>query len=251
MVGNPFAAVTLPAGPERVLGSGRALTFAQWDHIDSLLQGHGDTEVQRRLRRGMRWLYATGLRLAEITAAKCEDLDQVDYRTDDGALAAGWLLSVTGKGGRSRQVPVPAKLVEELGDEMARHGFERQVGAASNKGIHVLARFESEPKQPASWSASGLYRAVKAFLTSASNGLFEPDAEQLVRASTHWLRHTHASHALQGREGRRGVPLQVVQNNLGHMSIGTTSVYLTTEREMRMKAMRRFWQQQNSAKNIP
>lgn len=251
VVGNPFAAVTLPSEPQRPLGSSRTLTFAQWDHIDALLQAHGATEVDRRLRRGMRWLYATGLRVAELAAAKCEDLEQVDYRTDDGALATGWLLSVAEKGGRGRQVPVPAELVEELGAELARHGFERQVGAASNKGIHVLARFNSDAKQPASWSASGVYRSIKAFLASASKGLTDVDAEQLMKASSHWLRHAHASHALQGREGQQPVPLQVVQNNLGHVSIATTSMYLTTERAVQMKAMRGFWQQPNPLRNTP
>lgn len=37
------------------------------------------------------------------------------------------------------------------------------------------------------------------------------------------------------------VPIQIVQNNLGHASLGRTSMYLTTERDERMKAMRGFW----------
>lgn len=37
------------------------------------------------------------------------------------------------------------------------------------------------------------------------------------------------------------VPIQVVLNNLGHTSVGTTSMYLTTERDERLKAMRGFW----------
>jgi len=37
------------------------------------------------------------------------------------------------------------------------------------------------------------------------------------------------------------VPLQIVQNNLGHVSVGTTSLYLVTERDERLKAMRGFW----------
>ena len=37
-----------------------------------------------------------------------------------------------------------------------------------------------------------------------------------------------------------GVPIQVVQNNLGHASIGTTSGYLTTERDARLAAMKGF-----------
>lgn len=54
-------------------------------------------------------------------------------------------------------------------------------------------------------------------------------------------RHSHGSHALQGREGQTPVPLQIVQNNLGHVSVGTTSLYLATERDERLKAMRGFW----------
>ena len=241
LVGNPLAAVALPQLPQRPLGSSRTLSFAQWDHLEALLQERGDTEVERRLRRALRWLYATGLRLAEITSVKCEDLEQVDYRTDDGGMASDWLLSVIGKGGRSRQVPVPAALVEEFGQELARHGCEVQVGAVSNQGIHILARFDSELERPAAWSASGLYQAIKAFLAQAAEGLEGAEALQLKKASTHWLRHSHGSHALQGRAGQSPVPIQVVQNNLGHASVGTTSMYLTTERDERLKAMRGFW----------
>ncbi|WP_213959433.1 phage integrase family protein [Variovorax sp. dw_954] len=240
LMGNPFVAVALPVQPLRPLGSSRTLTFAQWDHIDALLEKYGETEADRRLRRGMRWLYATGLRLAEITSVKCEDLTPVEYRAD-GTMATDWLLAVIGKGNRSREVPVPAKLVEELGDELARHGFDRQVGAVSNRGVHVMSRFDDELKRPAPWSASGLYQGIKAFLAQAAGGLDAADASQLKKASTHWLRHSHGSHALQGREGRAPVPLQIVQNNLGHASVGTTSLYLTTERDERLKAMRGFW----------
>ena len=45
---------------------------------------------------------------------------------------------------------------------------------------------------------------------------------------------------LSGRLGGKGVPIQVVQSNLGHASIGTTSGYLTTERDARLAAMKGF-----------
>lgn len=189
VTGNPFAAVILPSNPQRPLGSSRTLTFAQWNHVDALLKDHVDTEAGRRLRRGMRWLYATGLRLAEITTVKCEDLEQVEYKTADGTVATDWMLSVVGKGGRRRQVPVPGELVDELGEELARFGFERQVSAPSNRGIHVMARFDTGFGRPASWSASGLYQAIRAFLTQAADSLEGADARQLKKASTHWLRH--------------------------------------------------------------
>jgi integrase len=238
LVGNPFATLAPPASLQQPLDSSRALSFAQWDHVDALLQAHADTEARRRLRRGMRWLYATGLRLAEITSAKCEDLEQIEYRTADGASATGWQLAVAGKGGRCRRVPVPPALVVELEDELARHGFERQVGAMSNRGIHVLARFDAELRRPAAWSASGLYQAIKAFVGQAAAGLRGAEAQQLKKASTHWLRHSHGSHALRGREGQVPVPIQVVQNNLGHASVGTTAMYLAAAQAQSHTEMR-------------
>lgn len=222
---NPFAELALPADPQRALASSRTLSPAQWDHIDALLQGHTDSEPGRRLRRAMRWLHETGLRLGEITTARCEDLEPVESQTADGSKAPDWLLTVIGKGGRRRQVPVPAELVDELGDELARHGFDREVAAPGNKGIHVLARFDSDLGRPARWSASGLYQAIKAFLAQAANDLEGVDAQQLRKASTHWLRHSRGAHALQGRAGQAPVPIQIVQNNLGHASVGTTSMY--------------------------
>ncbi|MEO7127383.1 MAG: phage integrase family protein [Rhodoferax sp.] len=241
LLGNPFAGVAMPRNPQRPLGSSRTLTFAQWDHLSSELGAQGLTEPGRRLARAVRWLYATGLRLAEITHAKCEDLERIEYRTAEGEPAAGWLLSVIGKGGRSRQVPVPLELVNELEGELEQHGFERNVSAETNQRTPILARFDPEQESPLSWSASGLYQAIKAFFEKAASQLEGFDAQQLCKASTHWLRHSHGSHALQGREGRAPVPIQVVQNNLGHASIGTTSGYLTTEREDRLRAMQGFW----------
>ncbi|MDM0067049.1 site-specific integrase [Variovorax sp. J31P207] len=241
VTGNPFTAVALPNLPQRPLGSSRSLTFAQWDLIDALVEDHVDTEPRRRLRRGMRWLYATGLRLAEITRVKCEDLQQVEYRTTGGSMATDWMLAVAGKGGRSREVPVPHELVDELGDELVRHGFERKVSAPGNRNVPVLARFDDELARPTAWSASGLYQAIKAFLAQAADTVEGDDGERLRKASTHWLRHSHASHALQGRGGQHPVPIQVVQNNLGHASVGTTSLYLTTERDEGLRAMRGFW----------
>jgi len=46
-------------------------------------------------------------------------------------------------------------------------------------------------------------------------------ADKLRRASPHWMRHTHASHALA-----RGAELIMVRDNLRHASISTTSTYL-------------------------
>lgn len=108
----------------------------------------------------------------------------------------------------------------------------------SNRGIHVLARFDAELRRPAAWSASGLYQAIKAFVGQAAAGLRGAEAQQLKKASTHWLRHSHGSHALRGREGQVPVPIQVVQNNLGHASVGTTAMYLAAAQAQSHTEMR-------------
>ncbi|MEP6721404.1 MAG: hypothetical protein ABJA77_08180 [Variovorax sp.] len=45
----------------------------------------------------------------------------LEYRKADGSTATDWMLHVVGKGGRTRQVPVPAELVDAFSDELARH----------------------------------------------------------------------------------------------------------------------------------
>jgi len=67
--------------------------------------------------------------------------------------------------------------------------------------------------------------------------LFEPPSS--TSPHTNGQVPTNASGAL-GRPGGKGVPIQVVQNNLGHASIGTKSGFLTTERDARLAAMKGF-----------
>jgi site-specific recombinase XerD len=57
-------------------------------------------------------------------------------------------------------------------------------------------------------------------------------AEKLRRASPHWMRHSHASHALA-----RGAESTTVRDNLRHASIATTSMYLHSDEIQRAKQM--------------
>jgi site-specific recombinase XerD len=60
-------------------------------------------------------------------------------------------------------------------------------------------------------------------------------AEKLRRATPHWTRHTHATHALHG-----GAELTAVRDNLRHSSLATTSMYLHSDdlqRERQMAAV--------------
>jgi integrase len=89
-------------------------------------------------------------------------------------------------------------------------------------------------------AATTPYGQIKAFFTTCAQELLkdgDKGAARLAKASTHWLRHTHASHAIAG-----GMPIEVAQQNLGHASLATTTVYVKTEEKRRMKAVKKFWE---------
>jgi len=66
-------------------------------------------------------------------------------------------------------------------------------------------------------------------------------AEKLRRASPHWMRHTHATHALA-----RGAELTTVRDNLRHASISTTSIYLHGDEVKRARQMGKAFEARRS-----
>ena len=186
VLSNPFAG-NAPPPLGRPSSSTRSLSREQWNRVNARLAAHGDSEPARRLRRGMRWIQATGLRISEITAARCGDLQHVNSRTAAGASCTRWLLNVSVNSASRRQVPVPTELVSELQQEITRWGFEPDPSAMRTRDLAILARFDPQGGCPSPWSASGLYQATKSFLVAAANDADEIDAS-LNKASAHWLR---------------------------------------------------------------
>jgi site-specific recombinase XerD len=89
-------------------------------------------------------------------------------------------------------------------------------------------------------SATGITRSRLWFVTrrffrlaaDAIGGDHSVLAEKLRRASPHWTRHIHATHALA-----RGAELTTVRDNLRHASIATTSIYLQSDEVKRSRQM--------------
>ena len=81
-------------------------------------------------------------------------------------------------------------------------------------------------------SARQLYIGLKGcFKKVARSAASEhPEAtDKLHNASTHWLRHTFASHGIYN-----GMTLDTIRDLLGHKFLSTTSVYITTEKDKRI-----------------
>lgn len=84
-------------------------------------------------------------------------------------------------------------------------------------------------------TANRLWSIVKRFFQTAADVLRAQNpalANKLSRASPHWMRHTHATHALE-----RGAELTTVRDNLRHASIATTSTYLHSDEARRSREL--------------
>lgn len=154
-------------------------------------------ETDPRNRAILKLLYAAGLRVSELCALKWHDLQA---RTE---VAFPGQVIVYGKGGQTRVVALTAGLWQDLMGLRGNAGWDDPVFRSRNKGGHLT------PTQ--------VGRIVKA-AAKRTPGL---DPKVAAAVSPHWLRHAHASHALE-----RGAPIHLVQQTLGHASVATTGRYL-------------------------
>ena len=254
LMGNPWSAVKVPRTSGPKVNAGRSFSLAQWDFIEEQLKMLTSTSANQRLIFGLHLLYATGLRLSEVVAATVDDLQWAEYPADasDDYAMEGWLLRVVGKGQKEREVPLPVGVVAELARYLESRGLDLDPEDISNQGAYLLGKAVDAAQRAPGLSngqvidprqgiaATTFYDQIKAFFAECAGVLRgkgdAKGAERFDRASTHWMRHSHASHAIAS-----GMPIEIAQQNLGHASLATTTVYVTTEKRRRMKAVEAFW----------
>lgn len=204
------------------------LTPDDMTKLREVAQGEGP--AHERLSLLLDILYACGLRISEVASLRFADCMPFD---------GGWLLQVVGKGQKFREVPLPNALYERAEKLALERGCARsRIHEAHLIGpIGSLGHEEFNPY--AGLSALTLARLVKQCAERAARSSGDPhQSKRLRNATAHWLRHSHASHALEA-----GVDLAAVQANLGHASLSTTSVYVSVEQKRRMQQMQQFWKQ--------
>ncbi len=189
------------------------------------------TPAQQRDHFALLFAYATGLRRAELAGATTGGLSR---KALDAALEDAWTLTVMGKGRRERRVPMPPRLMDELAACLQLRPVPCTLDAAPADTPLIAHR-----KTGRALSPDALARLYKAIFTRAA-ALLRPAypgaAADLERASTHWLRHTHANHALDA-----GGDLRDVQMGLGHASLGTTTLYTKGDAVRQYRAVERFF----------
>ncbi len=146
-----------------------------------------------RLKAMVELLYASGLRVSELTA-----LPRSAYRKGARGLV------IRGKGGKERVAP--------LGAEAA---------AALDAYIRVRSQFPSASESPFMFPSRGKTgRLTPARFAQQLKGLAVKANIDPARLSPHVLRHAFATHLLEG-----GADLRSVQDMLGHANITTTQIY--------------------------
>ncbi len=192
---DPARSIRPPKPPRRLP---KALSLEQ---VQAMLAAPAtDTEVGIRDAALLELLYGTGIRISEAVALDVDDVERLVRGI--GKPAPG--LRVLGKGGKERIVPVGSYARAALDAYLVRG---RPALAAAGRGIPALF-LNTRGGRLSRQSAWAVLRSVaeKAGITAD--------------VSPHTLRHSYATHLLDG-----GADVRVVQELLGHASVTTTQIY--------------------------
>lgn len=231
VLANPFSGVKVRGASHAApMDTGRVFTEGEWAIIRAVADGlewsYGwKGPAAQRLRFLLDFAYATGLRVSELVDAK---LGQIE--TD--AHGDHWL-KLVGKGSKSGKVALPPLVRSALDHSLMQRGLP--ITPAHWKPSTPLIVDLGDPDSKSGITAARVWSLMKRFFTTVASAI-EKDApstaEKLRRASPHWMRHTHATHALA-----RGAELTTVRDNLRHASVATTSIYLHTDEVKRARQM--------------
>jgi integrase/recombinase XerD len=161
----------------------------------------------RRDRAMLELLYATGLRVSELVSLELNDVD-LEAR----------VLVARGKGSKERLVPVGAPAAEAVKAYLSG-AREALLRGRRSKDLFVTPRGRRMTRQ-------GMAKLL---------GRYARGAGISRRVSPHKLRHSFATHLLEG-----GADLRAVQAMLGHADVTTTQIYTHVDRTHARKLYERF-----------
>lgn len=239
VVANPFAGIKVRGGARSSpMDEGRVFSEGEWAIIRAVANGlewsYGwKLPAAQRLRFVLDFAYATGLRSSEFVGATLGQID-TDVHGDH------WL-KLVGKGSKAGKVALPPLAKVALDHYLMQRGVAT-TPAMWKPSTPLIADLQNGGGS-SRITSSRLWDVINRFFITAADAIEAESpktAEKLRRASPHWMRHTHATHALA-----RGAELTTVRDNLRHASVSTTSVYLHTDQVKRARQMRDAFGTQN------
>jgi integrase len=206
--GNPWQLVNRKTGDDRdqKMLDTKALSQAAMTEVLRFIDEQPMTASSARIRFILRFLESVGLRSAELLGAKLRDL-----RLEP----EGWVIQVHGKGARNRVAAIPGQALDALQIYLDHRGLgSLQIAPPDAPLLASIA----DAMTAIGYQA--LYEHVRGWIRKAVAASELPTHERarLAGATTHWLRHTFGTRAIA-----RNVPLDVIQAQMGHASIQTTT----------------------------
>lgn len=199
--GSPAARLR---APKRTKWKPRAMSEAAIEELLRRIRADIDVSNWRDIRNEsiVRLLIVTGLRRAELAGLEWQDVDLL-----------GALVTVEGKGGKKRTIPL------------------------SKTALHILQRLQAA--QARHYGAVFAKKDGTRLHTYTINAIFQRWCQQKlgIVVTPHVLRHSFATMLVE-----RGASLDEVRDLLGHESIATTQVYVHTSMERLRKAVNRLEQ---------
>ena len=165
-------------------------------------------------------LYGCGLRVSEVVSLNISDI----YAKDE-------FVRVIGKGDKERLVPIGKKTLKELTNYTQGERLHQEIQPKYSDKVFISARGTSLTRQ-------SVFLLVKSLAEKAG-------IKKTI--SPHTLRHSFATHLLEG-----GADLRAVQQMLGHSSISTTEIYTHVSDEYLRQVIMEYhprWQSQNTSTN--
>jgi len=187
---NPAAEIATPKQERHIP------TYLSVDDMFALLE-QPDREKELGLRdlAILELLYSTGVRVSELVAI---DIERLDLNSR--------LVRVSGKGGKERLLPVGRKAIAAIREYLEHTEKRREKAGYSKRQGPLFLNYRG-----GRLSARSVNRLVKRYSTKC--GI-------ITGISPHSLRHTFATHLLDG-----GADLRSIQELLGHVSLSTTQKY--------------------------
>ncbi len=196
---SPAQSFRSPRLPARLPG------FLSREEVRRLMALPGGSFEKARAKAVLELLYATGMRASELLAIRPEGINLED----------GWV-RVFGKGSKERMIPIHGRAVLVLRQYLALRRRRSPGGCAPELFLGRRGRRLSRAQLWRDLGALGRQAGLKR------------------RLHPHLLRHTFATHLLEG-----GADLRAIQEMLGHASLATTQIYTHLERSGLKNAHRR------------
>lgn len=211
----------------------RRLSELQWQYVIAAAKNlaNENPDLHERTLFIMSALYSMYLRISELAASKrWVPIMNHFQRDSDG----NWWFTTVGKGNKERQIAVSNAMLNALKRWRRHLGLSTLPSSADNSSL--LPR--TKGKGPIT-NTSYIRKIVQGCFDKAMNDLskdgFTEEAESLIEATVHWLRHTGISDDVKIR------PREHVRDDAGHSSSATTDKYIDIELRERHR----------SAKNKP